>query len=143
VSLGGIDDWMKSELRLAERQGLLRGRHLSPVQFNATVILHFQDDLLSGEKDFRSIKKALLSLGWEPSSLFPEYFKAQKKEAEEAAPQQLDPNAVYDYSDVEWVSPSSMGTSEEGAALLAYIEQIKDGSLLGDQVVVNSTQGWM
>lgn len=141
MNLGGVDGWLKSELRRAERQGLLQGRHLSPVQFNATIVLNFLDENEKTERHLDELKKALLSTGdYKPHSLFPNHFEVPKDEAVASspdAPLEGDP----DYSDVEWRSPTD--NMDEFNRLMAKVAELEVGTMSGDQVALPpGDDGW-
>lgn len=137
MNLGGVDDWMKSQLRLAERQGLLQGRHLSSVQFHAGIILNLEDSLERTKHDHASFKNALVAAGAQAKALFPEYFPDEKKvESEEV--DFSDTEASFDYSDVEWKSPSD--NPAEFDNLMAQVASLAQGTVNGSQFTPN--EGW-
>lgn len=137
MNLGGVDDWMKSQLRLAERQGLLQGRHLSPVQFHAGIVLNLEDGLDKTRHDHASFKNALVAAGAQAKALFPEYFPEEKK-AEVEEVDFSDAEASYDYSDVEWKSPSD--NPAEFNELMAQVANLTQGTMNGSQFTPD--QGW-
>lgn len=140
MTLGGVDDWLKSELRRAERQGLLQGRHLSPVQFNAVVVLGYVDSTEKTERHLDELKKALLATGsYKAHMLFPDNFESPKDEQEESAPDApLVGNP--DYSDVEWQTPGE--NMAEFQRLMAEVAKLQDGKVSGDQVSTDPDEGW-
>ncbi len=136
MNLGGVDDWMKSQLRLAERQGLLQGRHLSSVQFHAGIILNLEDSLEKTRHDETSFKNALVAAGAPAKKLVPEYFPAEEVAAEEV--DFTDTEASFDYSDVKWKSPSD--NPEEFDKLMAQVASLAQGTVNGSQFAPD--QGW-
>jgi hypothetical protein len=129
-----VDEWLLSELRLAQRQGLLVGRHLSVAQYKATIILEFADQIdrkiEKAETDFRRFREAVVAAGHPKRDLlFPEFFP-KKKEAEDVSE---------DYADVEWKSPSN--AKEEYEALMAKVMANSHGSFGGNQFM-NADDGW-
>lgn len=134
---------MKSEIRLAHFQGLLQGRHLSPIQHHAGFIWIFMENADRGEAELNQIKLALISTGsegWKPEELFPNRFSKPKERQEEQRPEDLDPNAAFDYSEVTWRSPSSLKV-DELSDLMRQIETINKGTITGEQL--GADQGWM
>lgn len=94
---------METHLRLAERQGLLQGKHISPVQAHALVLLRFLDakDLRRMRTD--AVKAALVSSGAASvRDLWPEWFEDEDEEPTEEGTEAEEEGAAYDYSDVEW-----------------------------------------
>lgn len=138
MNLGGVDDWMKSQLRLAERQGLLQGRHLSSVQFHAGIVLNLEDSLEKTKHDHSSFKNALVAAGAQAKALFPEYFPEEKKAEPEESADFSDLEAQYDYSEVEWKSPSD--NPEEFSDLMAQVANLTRGTVSGSQFPLN--EGW-
>lgn len=88
---------METHLRLAERQGLLQGRDLSPLQAYALVLLRWLDAREKRQALTDSVKQAVLASGAASiKDLYPEWFpeEVEEEEAEEGT--------AYDYSEVEW-----------------------------------------
>lgn len=113
-------------LRLAERQGLLTGRHLSPVQMLGLVILNHADTIDRAKGDREALKRSLIANGnFDHEALFPDYFP---KKTEEFNPEA---NVDYDYSGVDWKSPAE--AFDEYQALMQMLGQ-KTGVMSGDQV---------
>lgn len=133
---------MAGELRLAQRQGLLMGRHLSDVQFNATVILDWQERLASdkrtSEQDWLLVRAALVAHGdrederFKPEKLFEEYFQAPTAEE---MPENLDVEGAdgsklgVDYSAVKWKTGEE--AIEEYEDLMRQIGNLSSGSVSG------------
>lgn len=130
MSLGGVDDWLRSELRLAERQGLLQGRHLSPVQFHAGIVLNFQDNVDRSGRALDDLKRSLVSAGWKPEVLFPERFPDAKLEE---APDFTEEGVTFDFSEVDWKSPSDFDPGDF-QDLMGQIQGLQRGSLSGDKI---------
>lgn len=131
---------MAGELRLAQRQGLLCGRHLSPVQFKASVILDWSEHLervkQATESELLQVKAALVSSGeWKPQELFRDWFPAPTNdEDEDGVPKTLDVETEegklgVDYSEVTW--KSGREAQEEYEALMRQVQGLSSGSVNG------------
>lgn len=129
---------MRSQIRLADRQGALQGRHISPVQSKANVILNYLDDIEHNRESIVALKRAFLSSGLaDPAKLFPDELGGPKKEAE-ATPDSDDVH--YDYSGVTWKSgQDAYGEYEQ---LMAKIGAAQSGILNGDAVVEPTWTNW-
>lgn len=140
MTLGGVDDWLKSELRRAERQGLLTGRHLSPIQFNATIILNYIDTNDKALQDLVELKRALLASGsYNARKLFPDELGPETETVEDTPDAPL--HGTPDYSDVDWKSPSD--SMEEFEKLMAEVAKLQDGKITGDGFVERDPdEGW-
>lgn len=129
---------------MADRQGLLTGRHLSRVQHNAGVVLDWIDRRDREKHALIRLKEALVSSGnWIPEKLFPDRFVPEVVEM----PENLDVDlagggkAAVDYTDVEWKFGSS--AEEEYEELMAQIATLTQGSVTGDQVATRGKdEGW-
>jgi hypothetical protein len=78
-----MDPWVDTQIRLAERQGLLTGRDLSPVQVKSVFLCHMMQAVKEYKREDVDLKAALLATGrYEFADLFPEYGK--KKMSTEA-----------------------------------------------------------
>jgi hypothetical protein len=83
-----MDPWVKTQIRLAERQGLLTGTELSPVQVKAVFLNELLALIVSSQRSERELREALLSTGrFEFTDLFPEY--APKEDSAEAIERDL------------------------------------------------------
>lgn len=72
---------------MAQRQGLLTGVALSPVQFGAAQILQWTEDLAAGRRTTERVKLALIARndpGWAPWKLLPERIAAPTGESVDA-----------------------------------------------------------
>jgi hypothetical protein len=133
VGLTGVDDWLKTQIRLAERQGVLRGQHLSPVQTKALVVLNFLDDIQKHEGDIAALKRAFLSSGLaEPSKIFPEAFQ-DNEDTQNFSEVPNDENVNFDYSGVTWKSGGDAYAEYE--SLMAKINAMRSGVMSGDTLV--------
>lgn len=129
---------MRSQIRLADRQGLLQGRHISPVQSKALVILNYLDDIAHNKDNTLALKRAFLSGGLaDPVKLFPDELGESNKEAERAT----DGDDVhYDYSEVTW--KSGQDSFAEYEQLMEKIGSAKSGLLTGDMMVEPTWTNW-
>jgi hypothetical protein len=141
VSLGGIDEWLKSEIRLADRQGLLTGKHLSVVQFQATYLLNWLDEGEKSTARLQALKRSLIASGsWRPQDMFPEHFDDQATVVDDNPDEELPSEADFDYSNVEWKSPTdAMGEYE---TLMAQVAQLTQGKLEESQMRSPDDDGW-
>jgi hypothetical protein len=80
-----MDPWVTTQIRLAERQGLLTGRDLGPVQVKAVLLCQMLDTVRAYQREDADLKAALLATGrFEFTDLFPEYASNPQKESTEA-----------------------------------------------------------
>jgi hypothetical protein len=133
---------LEIELRLADRRGVFQRRHISPVAEYGLSLLMFREGQERKERELDSIRLSLLSSGRaRPDYVFPEAFGQfdsasgyqivddGTEESDQAISKAKRTGEVdYDYSDVEWASPS--GESEE----LAELMQLQ-AALLGAQAI--------
>lgn len=141
MSLGGIDEWLKGEIRLANRQGLLTGRHLSVVQFQATYLLNWIDETDKSTAGFQALKRSLIASGsWKPQDLFPEHFDDKATVVDDDLAEELPPGVDLDYSNVEWKSPTD--AKDEYEALMAQVAQFSQGKLDEHQLRLPGDDGW-
>lgn len=94
------------------------------VQDLAVRLLVRQDNISRREKQEKDLRLAMLSTGrHDIADLFPEYFVTPPEEAtDEDAPDDVytREGVEYDYSDVEWQSPSDM-SEEERQEMMNFI----------------------
>lgn len=141
MSLGGVDEWLKSEIRLAERQGLLTGRHLSIVQFQATYLLNWLDENDKSTAKFDALKRSLVAAGLRrPEEMFPEHFDGQAKVVDDDPDEELPADVDLDYSRVDWKSPTE--AKDEYEALMAQVAQFSQGKLEEQQMRAPDDDGW-
>lgn len=132
-----MDEWLKTHLRLAERQGLLLGRHLSPVQGKALEVLRLLDLIEKVEGDWAGIKRAMGATGqWKWAELFPDFF-GQPEKAEEVSFDTTTSPIVYD---VEWKSPRD--AAQEYDKLMSELARNQNGVLSGADVVNEQSRDW-
>jgi hypothetical protein len=122
---------MRSHIRLAERQGILQGKHLSPVQTKCLIILNFLDDIQRHHDDITALKRSLLSSGLaEPAKLFPQEFNPEVKELSEV---EDDSTVNFDYSDVTWKSGGDAFAEYE--KLMSQVRAAQSGRMSGAELV--------
>lgn len=118
-------------------------------------MLYFADNIDKGKQKVESLKTALLSTGeYIPERLFPEMFSSSSDDdydgptivddgsdyAINAVEEAQDNGGVhYDYSDVEWLSPSTENKMEI-AELMALSEALMANSTVS---VSNEGEGWV
>lgn len=127
---------------MADRQGLLIGRHLSPVQFKGTIILEYLAQREKATENVDSIKRSLLSSG-KPiddeqvdrlQRMFPDLFPAREMSEDEELPE----SGQGDYSEVEWKGPSD--AASEYQELMAEIAALNQGTMTGDEVTIDASR---
>jgi hypothetical protein len=126
---------------LAQRQGLLTGRHLSDVQFNAVIILDWIDRMASAKKDtdreLLALKTALITRAddeWRPESLFKEWVQTPTSEESEDSSLDVENDQGklgVDYSEVEFKGSEAI---EEYHRLMREIGTLSNGSLSGAEL---------
>jgi hypothetical protein len=138
------------ELRLAQRQGLLVGTGLSYVQFAATQILQWAEDIAAGERTVETIKLALIArndpMMAQPWELLPERIAAPTNEDESVDADTVGSLDVeteegklgVDYSGVDFKGSEAI---EEYEQLMRQIGSITTGSFSGAEL--QGDGGWM
>lgn len=129
---------MRSQIRLADRQGVLQGRHISPVQSKANIILTYLDDIDRNKGKILALKRAFLSSGLaDPAKLFPDELGVPKKEV---VPEADGDDVHYDYSGVTWKSGGDAIAEYE--QLMQKIGAAKSGLLTGDMMAEPEWTKW-
>lgn len=136
---------------MAQRQGLLTGRHLSDVQFNALIILDWIERLASAkqaaEHELLILKAALTARADEdfrPQTLFKGWFGTPT--SEEPGSDSLDVEndqgkLGVDYSEVEFKGSEAI---EEYQRLMREIGSQSRGSFSGQELRISGGDGgWM
>lgn len=82
-----MDPWASTQIRLAERQGLLTGSDLGPVQVKAVYLCELLDLVAKTQQSETDLKQAMLATGrFDFADLFPQYAApADEVDEEEAA----------------------------------------------------------
>jgi hypothetical protein len=138
TGLTAVDPWLKTHLRLAERQGLLTGRHISPVQAFGLVILNHLDEIAEAKDDIEAFKLSLVANGqFDHKGLFPEFFPPETVEIDDK--EASNPEAQYDYSEVSWKSGSE--AKDEFERVMAALQKSASGAVRGDQLSTRATWG--
>lgn len=136
---------------MAQRQGLLVGRHLSLAQAKASIILDWMERLDSAkrtvETELMQVKAALVASGdFRPEKLFKDYFPAPTGEENDGAGSLDVENEQgklgVDYSEVEWKSGSE--AIEEYEDLMRQISGLTSGSVSGTEFrpAAGPDEGW-
>jgi hypothetical protein len=136
---------------LAQRQGLLQGRHLSDVQFNAVIILDWVDRMAAikrtDERELLIVKAALVARAdddFRPETLFKDRFPAPTSEESEDGSLDVENDQGklgIDYSEVEFKGSEAI---EEYHRLMREIGSQSDGVFSGTELRVAGTDGgWM
>lgn len=136
---------------MAQRQGLLTGRHLSDIQFNSLIILDWIDRMAAtkrdAERELLIIKAALTARAddaFRPTDLFKDWFRAPT--SEESEPESLDieneqGKLGVDYSEVEFKGSEAI---EEYHRLMREIGNQSGGSFSGAELrIAGGDGGWM
>jgi hypothetical protein len=132
-----MNPWVHTQIRLAQRQGLLTGVELSPVQTHAVFLLDLAEQVEKSKAEDRSIRQSLLHLGVPFLQLFPEYGDGEAP-APDVDEGELD--AVIDGDGpVRYVAPEEEITEERMNELLA---QLMDDNASGS-VSAADNEGWM
>lgn len=135
-------------LRLAQRQGLLVGGGLSHVQFTATQILQWAEDLAAGKRTTEQVKLALIARNdpsWVPWDLLPERIAAptiESVDADEAGSLDVETEEGklgVDYSGVTFKGSESIAEFDR---LMRQVKHLSGGSLSGTELR-GPEEGWM
>jgi hypothetical protein len=79
-----MDPWVSTQIRLAERQGLLTGPNLGSVQVKAVSLCELMDRVDKTRQSETDLKQAMLTTGrFDFTDLFPEYAGAVTEEEDE------------------------------------------------------------
>lgn len=135
---------------MAQRQGLLTGRHLSDVQANSITILDWIDRLSTikrdSERELFLLKAALVSRNeperFLPETLFADWFKAPTVDED---PESLDVETEQgklgvDYSGVQFKGSEAM---DEYQALMRQLGAMTSGSFSGTELRTGGDGGWI
>lgn len=133
---------------MAQRQGLLTGRHLSSVQFNAVTILDWIDRLAVAKRDAESelltLKAALIARhddDWRPEELFKDRFGTPTSEESEGGSLDVENDQGklgVDYSEVEFKGSEAI---EEYQELMRQISSVSNGSVSGSEFTFTGNDG--
>jgi len=137
---------------LAQRQGLLTGRHLTDVQFHATIILDWVDRLGEAKRDHEReyflLRAALIARHeperFMPETLFADWFKAPTDDED---PESLDVENEQgklgvDYSGVQFKGSEAMDDYHE---LMRQLGSMTSGSFSGSELRIAGGEdgGWL
>lgn len=130
-----MDPWLEGQIRLAERRGILQGRHISPVQQMALQLLIILDRADAASIRADRIREALL--GANPAlarGLYPAYFSSEESPVpEETTPgpsmMNHDPETAYDFSEMTFEHPRDL--KDEDMAMLSRLLGNKDVTVGG------------
>jgi hypothetical protein len=137
---------------LAQRQGLLTGRHLSDVQANSIVILDWIDRLggfrRDAERELLIVKAALVARNeperFMPETLFADWFKTPTDDED---PESLDVENEQgklgvDYSGVQFKGSEAMAEYQE---LMRQLGSMTSGSFSGTELRIAGGEdgGWL
>lgn len=136
---------------MAQRQGLLTGRHLSDVQFNAVIILDWIDRMATSKRDAERelliVKAALAARAdddFRPENLFKDWFRTPTSEESEDGSLDVENDQGklgVDYSEVEFKGSEAI---EEYHRLMREIGSQATGSFSGTELrIVGTDGGWM
>lgn len=131
-------------LRLAERQGLLAGRRLSPVQHYGGRLLNEVADIQARKNTTEQIKMAAVAGGFlAPSKAWPHLFTPPRDEEEVvdgAGGDFTSETATPDFAEVVWQTPSDMENPE---ALLEQLETFNNLTLVSDEEGLDEEGEWL
>lgn len=136
MGLAGVDPYLRAHLRLAERQGLLTGRHLSEPQSYGLIVLNYLDEIEAAKRANRDFKIGMLSTGYDPEKLFPEHFAEDQKKKKEEAQRQAEADGGItpeDLRNVEWKSPKDYSAAEM-ANIERMLTTMNSGSIFGSDL---------
>lgn len=123
-----MDPWVWTQIRLAERQGLLTGRGLSATQVTAVYLCEVRDQRQSAEEKLEAFKYALLSTGHiSVEALFPDLF-TKEVNGEEADLGSEEDQVTYKFDEIDM---SESDVERELAQLMAGGDMTVRGSELG------------
>ena len=119
---------MRAQIRLADRQGLLSGRHLSSLQLSEIYYREIEDQAERRDRDQQEFKYALLSTGHVSfSDLFPDMISALENDDFDVVD---DGAVIYKFADQPELTPEEI--ERELAELMAGIDvEVNGGDLYG------------
>lgn len=136
---------------MAQRQGLLTGRHLSDIQFNALIILDWIDRMATvkqdNDRELLILKAALIARAddeFRPRDLFKDRFRTPTSEESEEGSLDVENDQGklgVDYSDVEFKGSEAI---EEYHRLMREIGTQSNGSFSGTELrIAGGDGGWI
>lgn len=136
---------------MAQRQGLLTGRHLSDIQCNAVIILDWIDRMATlkrdNDRELLILKAALTARAdddFRPEALFKDRFRTPTSEESEDGSLDVENDQGklgVDYSAVEFKGSEAI---EEYHRLMREIGSQSSGSFSGTELrIVGTDGGWM
>lgn len=136
---------------MAQRQGLLTGRHLSDVQFNAVIILDWVDRMATlkrdNDRELLILKAALTARAdddFRPEDLFKDRFRTPTSEEPEDGSLDVENEQGklgVDYSAVEFKGSEAI---EEYHRLMREIGSQSSGTFAGSELrMTGSDGGWL
>lgn len=123
-----MDPWVATQIRLAERQGLLVGLGLGPVQIKAVFLCEMVDLAKASKQTEQDLRRSLLSTGkFEFADLFPEYAPGGEDRDE------IDEDLASDEA-ITWVfpdpgSPGAVSPEEAEQILREMVDDAASGSV--------------
>jgi hypothetical protein len=134
VGLTAVDPWLRTHLRLAERQGLYRGKHISAPQALGLIILNHLDLIEKEEANTLALKRSLLANeNFDYKKLFPDYFPDAPSETVDIDKGDAIPEGVdIDYTGVEWKGGSAY---DEYLELMSALNSSSSGEFGGNELV--------
>jgi hypothetical protein len=118
-----------TQIRLAERQGLLTGRGLSPVAVKAIYLRLMQDTHDEVEHQDRSLRQAMLGSGhYEFTDLFPDMATEADSDEAIAADLEKGEDTLLDFSQAEYDPEEAAREVEE------LLSQMSSGTVTGAEL---------
>lgn len=130
---------MHDQLRLADRQGLLVGKHLSEVQVRGIQVLMYLADVAEYRDAAQAFKYAVAARpDFDVEKMFPEYFPDKVVEEDSA---EVDDSTAYDYEAVEWQGPSD--TDQETLNKMLEMLNEATGTVSGTDTLGSDEGKWV
>lgn len=104
------------------------------MQVQALQVLRLLDEVDKQQQKFDMLRAAMVAAGAPAEKVWPEYKElfGDSTTVEMDDPQASDPNATYDYSEVEWKGSEA---KEEYEALMARVADLQKGRINGSALV--------
>lgn len=123
-----MDPWVHTQIRLAERKGLLVGYGLNPAQVKAVFLCEMLELAQASKKSERELREALLATGkFEFTDLFPEYSPAEESEQDIDADLSSEEGITYIFPKPG--EPGGISPQEAERVLLDLVQDAASGSV--------------
>jgi hypothetical protein len=130
-----MDPWVHTQIRLAERQGLLVGRELGPVQVKAVFLCEMLELVTANKLHDQQFRQTLYATGrFEYADLFPE--RTPSEESAQAIDADLDSEEQVRYIFPQPGTPGAIGPEEAERLLRELVGESSSGTVSAAEIGV-------